>query len=335
MSCNNWLIPSWLPSRERVGVRGVNEQLLNSKGAGMERLMLKLVVVLLVCVMASCSGEGEVLIQDTVPPSGPTGLSGAANSSSTIVLNWNSSTDNVGVAGYQVYRNGIQINDAASTSCTDTGLASSTTYFYAVTAYDAADNRSVQSSIVSITTLKLNTPGGSANNNFTMLDSMNNSVGGANDVIFTWDRTMKTSVDLSGQVSNATITSVCPFFGHTWNAHDVAIYGPGTYTVYTDCSAGSPGCGVGTPITFTVGAGEIAGHMLFNWGTTVDIDVVNVWTPNVVFAPSQIYTGGCGSNAASTVWDWMSKDFDGDGVNGYPMVDGPFLGLIATFNLME
>ncbi len=299
----------------------------------MERLMLRLVFASLVCIMVNCSSKGEVSIQDTTPPSEPTGLSGASTSSTSVVLNWNASTDNVGVAGYKVFRNGAQINNSVSTSCTDTGLASSTTYFYAVAAYDAADNVSVQTSIISVTTLTLNTPNGSTNNNFTMLDSLNNPLGGANDVNFIWDGTMKTSVAASGQISNATISSTCPFFGFTWNAHDVAIYGPGTYTVYTDCPAGSPGCGVGTPITFTVGAGEIGGHLLFNWASTKDTDVVNVWKQNAVFAPSPLYAGGCGFNSAATVWGWMSKDPNGDGVNGYPMADGPFMGTNANFNL--
>ncbi len=175
---------------------------------------------------------------------------------------------------------------------------------------------------------------GTTNNNFTMIDAIGNTFGGTNDVHFTWDGTLKTSVAASGQVSNATLSSTCPFFGLTWNAHDVAIYGPGTYTVYTGCPTGSPGCGTGVPITFTVGAGELGAHILFNWGATTNIDVVNVLTPNAVFAPSPMWTGACGSNPASTVWDWMSKDWDGDGINGAPMVDGPFVGFNVNFNLM-
>jgi len=173
-----------------------------------------------------------------------------------------------------------------------------------------------------------------ANNNFTMLDPTGGLSGGTNDVHFTWDGTMKTSVDVSGQVSNATLDSPCPFFGITWMAHDVAIYGPGTYTVYADCPAGSPGCGAGAPITFTVGAGELGAHMLFNWGSSSDIDVVDIWAPKAVFGPSPLQTAGCGSNPVDKVWDWMSKDWDGDGLNGYGMVDGPFMGFNASFNVM-
>ena len=76
---------------------------------------------------------------------------------------------------------------------------------------------------------------GSLYNNFTMLDPAGSLTGGTNDVVFTWDETTLTSVAVSGQVSNATLSSVTPFFAVLWVAHDVAIYGPGTYTVYTGC----------------------------------------------------------------------------------------------------
>jgi hypothetical protein len=165
-----------------------------------------------------------------------------------------------------------------------------------------------------------------------MIDPDGATFGGTNDVVFTWDGTKKTSVECP-QISNATIGSTCPFFGITWAAHDVAIYGPGTYTVYDGCPAGCPSCGIGTPISFTVGAGELGVHMLINWGGNNDIDVVNVWTPNAVFAPSAMWTGPCGANPADEVWNLMSKDWNGDGINGYPFVDGPFVGFNANFNV--
>jgi len=164
-----------------------------------------------------------------------------------------------------------------------------------------------------------------------MIDPGNNVFGGTNDVSFAWDGTMKTSVAVSGQVTNATISSSCPFFGVPWTAHNVAVYGPGSYTIFSGCAAGSPGCGAGAPINFTVNAGEIGVHMLFDWGGNNDIDVVNVMKPNAI--SSNMWTGGCGSNSACTSWQWMSYDFDGDGINGTGMVDGPFAGMNAHFNL--
>ena len=93
-------------------------------------------------------------LQDTIPPSVPAGLRAAAVSSSQINLSWTASTDVGGaVAGYNLYRNGTVVATTAGTSYQDTGLSLSTTYSYAVSAYDTAVNVSLQSSPVSATTL--------------------------------------------------------------------------------------------------------------------------------------------------------------------------------------
>ncbi|TMH84823.1 MAG: hypothetical protein E6H45_10580, partial [Betaproteobacteria bacterium] len=89
---------------------------------------------------------------DTTPPSVPTGLRATAVSSSQINLSWAASSDNVGVSGYRVFRNGAQIATTSATSFPNTGLSPSTTYSYTVAAFDAAGNLSAQSSSASATT---------------------------------------------------------------------------------------------------------------------------------------------------------------------------------------
>jgi len=91
-------------------------------------------------------------VGDTTPPSTPTNLTATAISSSQINLSWTASTDNVGVTGYRIYRDGSQIATTANTSYSDTGLSPSTTYTYRVAAYDAAGNQSSQSASASATT---------------------------------------------------------------------------------------------------------------------------------------------------------------------------------------
>jgi hypothetical protein len=54
--------------------------------------------------------------------------------------------------GYNIFRNGIQVGTSAAASYSDTGLAASAVYTYAVSAYDAAGNTSAQSSSVSVIT---------------------------------------------------------------------------------------------------------------------------------------------------------------------------------------
>jgi hypothetical protein len=89
---------------------------------------------------------------DTQAPSIPTGLSATVVSSSQINLSWNSSTDNIGVTGYDIYRGGSLLTSVTTNSYSDTGLTASTQYSYTVRSKDAAGNVSSQSSSVSATT---------------------------------------------------------------------------------------------------------------------------------------------------------------------------------------
>ncbi len=82
---------------------------------------------------------------DTTPPGVPDNLHKAGSTVSTITLAWDVSTDDVGVSGYHVYRNGSLIGSPGGTSYTDTGLTVSSSYTYTVSAYDAAANTSNQS----------------------------------------------------------------------------------------------------------------------------------------------------------------------------------------------
>ncbi len=89
---------------------------------------------------------------NTTPPTVPTGLTAAAGPS-TANLNWAASTDNVGVAGYSVSRNGVVIATTPLTTYYDTGLKPSTVNTYAISAYDGAERHS-GSAYLNVTTLK-------------------------------------------------------------------------------------------------------------------------------------------------------------------------------------
>jgi len=89
---------------------------------------------------------------DTVPPSQPLSLTGTV-ASTTVNLSWAASTDNIGVAGYNVIRNGVWITNSGDTAFQDTGLATSTTYNYQVQAFDLAGNTSVASPTLSLSTV--------------------------------------------------------------------------------------------------------------------------------------------------------------------------------------
>ncbi len=95
-------------------------------------------------------GLGEPDLED---PSVPQNLQAAASSESAIVLNWTVSTDNVGVSGYNVFRDGAQIVNSPTPTYTDTGLQASTSYSYEVNAVDGVGNQSARSAAAAATTL--------------------------------------------------------------------------------------------------------------------------------------------------------------------------------------
>ncbi len=90
---------------------------------------------------------------DTTVPSAPLNLAAAGTTQTSTNLSWTASTDNVGVTGYDVLRNGVVIGSTTTaTTFAVTGLVASTTYTFNVRAKDAAGNISANSNTVSVTT---------------------------------------------------------------------------------------------------------------------------------------------------------------------------------------
>lgn len=83
---------------------------------------------------------------DTTPPTIPSGFIATAINRTSVQLSWGASSDNVGVAGYQIFRNGVPLLTTAAISYLDTTASPSTTYTYAVSAFDGAGNGSGQTS---------------------------------------------------------------------------------------------------------------------------------------------------------------------------------------------
>jgi glucose/arabinose dehydrogenase len=89
---------------------------------------------------------------DNQPPTAPTGLTLSVDGTS-VTLRWNAATDNVGVAAYDVYRNGTEVATVKNAlTVTDSGLAPNTAYTYSVVARDAQNNASAPSDPVTVTT---------------------------------------------------------------------------------------------------------------------------------------------------------------------------------------
>jgi fibronectin type 3 domain-containing protein len=100
---------------------------------------------------------GAVDVTDSTPPTVPTDLGLAADpTSGSVPLKWTASTKTTGdkvVAGYLIYRNGVQIADVKGAAAfTDNSVASGTTYTYAVKAYDNPGNISAASTGFTVAT---------------------------------------------------------------------------------------------------------------------------------------------------------------------------------------
>ena len=94
---------------------------------------------------------------DTTPPSTPGTPTASGVTSTSVNLTWTASTDNVAVAGYNVYREAGAVDELVASpstaSTTVSGLAAGTGYTFYVRARDTSDNLSAASGTVTVTTL--------------------------------------------------------------------------------------------------------------------------------------------------------------------------------------
>ncbi len=89
---------------------------------------------------------------DTQAPTSPI-LTSTAHTETTADLSWSGATDDTGVTGYKIFKDGAleaTLGDVSNHQIT--GLLAGTSYNFTVTALDAADNESAPSNIVVVTT---------------------------------------------------------------------------------------------------------------------------------------------------------------------------------------
>lgn len=82
---------------------------------------------------------------DSAAPSTPENI--IATSSLTVEINWDAASDNIGVVGYKIYKNGVLIATTANNFYIDSDIVALTTYNYGIAAYDAANNESSAAAI--------------------------------------------------------------------------------------------------------------------------------------------------------------------------------------------
>ena len=98
------------------------------------------------CVVSEC------LPPDVTPPTVPSGLNGTAKNGRAIDLTWSPSSDDRGVAKYEILVNGVLEGSSSSTSYSISGLTENTTYSLSVIACDASNNCSSPSQALSVNT---------------------------------------------------------------------------------------------------------------------------------------------------------------------------------------
>ena len=96
----------------------------------------------------------DLTVTDTTPPTTPTGLTAFAASSTSAVVVWNSSQDEIGVAGYNIYRDD-KPNQIWAISAfpvfSDTNLTTGAPVCYTVEAFDGAGNTSPKATQACVT----------------------------------------------------------------------------------------------------------------------------------------------------------------------------------------
>ncbi len=258
-------------------------------------LLLAVATVAFSTVFAGCSGVTETAPSngvgttppvDTTLPSSPTGLTGAAAGSTGANLSWSASTDNVGVTGYIVRRNGVQVATPATTSYADTGLSAATTYSYTVAARDAAGNISPDSASMSITTASAadttppTTPAG-----------LTGAAAGSTGANLTW----------SASTDNVGVT------GYIVRRNGVQVATPAT-TSFADT-----GLSAATTYSYTVAARDAAGNISPN-SASVSITTASAADTTPPTTPTGLTAAVAGSSGANLSW---SASTDNVGVTGY------------------
>jgi len=258
-------------------------------------LLLAVTTMAFTMMFAGCSGVTETATGngvgttppvDTTLPSSPTGLTGAAAGSTGANLSWSASTDNVGVTGYIVRRNGVQVAAPATTSFADTGLFAATTYSYTVAARDAAGNLSPDSASMSVTTASAadTTPP-------TTPTGLTGAAVGSTGANLSW----------SASTDNVGVT------GYIVRRNGVQVATPAT------TSLADMGLSAATTYSYAVAARDAAGNISPN-STSVSVTTASAADMTPPTTPTGLTAAVAGSTGANLSW---SASTDNVGVTGY------------------
>ena len=274
-------------------------------------------------------------VPDTQAPTAPSNLQLSVISNTQIDLSWTASSDNVGIAGYNIERCQddkcsptveVQATSGTGTTWSDTGLSTGTTYGYRIRARDAVPNYSgyqtTPATVIYATTQA--TAPDTTNPTVTITGPTSNP---------TYDNSGSSTVTLSGNASdNVGVTgvtwacAVCtPTSGTatgttSWSQSSITLAsGANTITVSSHDAAGNTGADSIT-VTYTPGGSNFATRCAaagvvrcWSFATSADLGVQNIGIDFGYFNNSG--PGTCFSNAST----WC-PEFDNSVPNGPAMV---------------
>ena len=166
ISANKGML-TWTPSTDNVGVTGYNVYLNNvfvktvpraeTEFLNLTQLTSYKVRVQAVDAAKNRSGLSQELTfttKDGIAPSAPTLVTTSQVTKRGFLVSWTASTDNIGVGGYHIYRNGVYANTVknGATSFQFSNLDFNSSHQISVQAFDLAGNRSTQSTAITVAT---------------------------------------------------------------------------------------------------------------------------------------------------------------------------------------
>jgi chitodextrinase len=221
--------------------------------------------------VSDASNSVSATVADSVKPTTPSGLNATA-APGQVALSWTGSTDNVGVTGYRIYRNGTQVGSVLGnlTTFTHTGLTAGT-YSYTVRAIDAAGNLSDASTAATAIVPDSVKPTAPGNLRATL---------GTASVVLTWNASSD-NVGVTGYRIYQSGTQIASVAGNVLTYTHTGVAGPLSYTVRAVDAAGNlsdpsntrnvtapDGIKPTVPGSLTATAGT--GQVVLNWTASTD-----------------------------------------------------------------
>jgi chitodextrinase len=226
---------------------------------------------------------------DTTAPSVPTGLNSPSQTTTSIALGWNASTDNAGGSGlknYDVLRGGAVVGTVTSTSFTDTGLSANTTFSYSVRARDNSNNVSAASGAISAAT--------KPNTGCSVIPSVPTGLSSPS----------KTSNSVNLQWNASTSGTGCNVSYRVFQNGSLA-------TTVSGTTASIGGLSANTTYSFSIAATDEAGTS--NQGAALSVTTLPTQPNNCtapLWTPGAIFTGGQRAQHKNYLWEakWWNQN---------------------------